>query len=100
MNTLQLYFECWLEVTKQKRYQDKWLSDETYYRAIKAQFPNLESLGFDRVRMNKAISTYGGRTGSGKVTWNKAQRQVPADVIDLFPRQMALVHENDKIEIL
>jgi hypothetical protein len=62
MNTLQLYNECWVEVTKQKRYQDKWLSDETYYRAIKAQFPSLESLGFDRGRMNKAISTYGGTT--------------------------------------
>jgi hypothetical protein len=100
MGLLQLFFDCWLTVTKQKRYQDKWLSDETYYRAIKAQFPNPESLGFDRGRMNKAISHYGGRAGSGKVTWNKAQRQVSADVIDLFPRQMALVNENDKIEIL
>jgi len=62
MNTLQLYYECWLEVTKQKRYQDKWLSDETYYRAIKAQFPNLESLGFDRGRMNKEISTHDSTT--------------------------------------
>jgi hypothetical protein len=58
MNTLQLYYECWVEVTKQTRYQDKWLSDETYYRAIKAEFPTLESLGFDRARMNKAISTH------------------------------------------
>ena len=39
MKTLQLFYECWLEVTKQRRYHDKWLSDETYYQAIKAQFP-------------------------------------------------------------
>jgi hypothetical protein len=60
MKTLQLYFECWLEVTKQQRYRDKWLTDETYCRAIKAQFPTVESLGFDRGKMNKAISTHGG----------------------------------------
>ena len=62
MKTLQLYYECWLEVTKQKRYQDKWLTDETYYRAIKAQFPTLESLGFNRGRMNKVIAAHGGTT--------------------------------------
>ena len=55
-------YECWLEVTKQKRYHDKWLTDETYYRAIKAQFPTVESLGFDRGKMNRAISTRGGTT--------------------------------------
>ena len=48
MKTLQLFYECWLEVTKQNRYRDKWLTDETYFRAIKAQFPTVESLGFDR----------------------------------------------------
>jgi hypothetical protein len=62
MKTLQLYYECWLEVTKQKRYHDKWLTDETYYRAIKAQFPTAESLGFDRGKMNRAIATQGGTT--------------------------------------
>ena len=62
MKTLQTYYQCWLEVIKQKRYQDKWLSDETYFRAIKAQFPTLEALGFDRGMMNKAISSCGGAT--------------------------------------
>jgi hypothetical protein len=62
MKTLQMYYQCCLEVTKQKRYQDKWLTDETYHRAIKAQFPTLETLGFDRGMMNKAISTHGGTT--------------------------------------
>ena len=60
MKTLQMYYQCWLEVTKQQRYQDKWLTDETYFRAIKAQFPTLESLGFDRGKMNKAISSHDG----------------------------------------
>ena len=60
MKTLQMYYQCWLEVTKQQRYRDKWLTDETYFRAIKAQFPTLESLGFDRGMMNKAISTHDG----------------------------------------
>ena len=59
MEPLQLFYECWLEVTKQKRYHDKWLTDETYYRAIKAQFPTVESLGFDRGKMNREISTHG-----------------------------------------
>ena len=55
MKKLEMYFQCWLEVTnKQQRYRDKWLTDETYFRAIKAQFPTLESLGFDRGKMNKA----------------------------------------------
>jgi hypothetical protein len=57
-----MYYQCWLEVTKQQRYRDKWLTDETYFRAIKAQFPTLETLGFDRGKMNKAISTHGGTT--------------------------------------
>ena len=59
MKTRQLFYECWLEVTKQKRYHDKWLTDETYFRAIKAQFPAVESLGFDRGKLNRAISTHG-----------------------------------------
>ena len=39
MMMLQLFYKCWLEVTKQERYHHKWLTDETYFRAIKAQFP-------------------------------------------------------------
>ena len=31
MKTLQMYYQCWLEVTKQQRYRDKWLTDETYF---------------------------------------------------------------------
>jgi hypothetical protein len=62
MKTLQLFYECWLKVTRQKRYHDKWLTDETYYRAIKAQFLTVESLGSDRGKMNRAISTHGGTT--------------------------------------
>ena len=58
MKALQTYFQCWLEIAKQERYQDKWLSDETIFRAIKAQFPSLEALGFNRGNMNKAISSY------------------------------------------
>ena len=60
MKTLQLVYECWLEVTKQERYHHKWLTDETYFRAIKAQFPTVESLGFDRGKLNWALSTHGG----------------------------------------
>ena len=60
MKTLQFYYQCWVEVAKQNRYQDKWLTDETYFRAIKAQFPSLDELGFDRGIMNRAISVCGG----------------------------------------
>ena len=58
MKTLQLFYECWLEIAKQEQYQDKWLSDETIFRAIKAQFPSLEALGFNRGIMDKEISSY------------------------------------------
>jgi len=60
MKKKQTYFQCWLEIVKLVRYQDKWLSDETIFRAIKAQFPSLEALGFNRGIMNKAISSYEG----------------------------------------
>jgi hypothetical protein len=60
MKKLEMYYQCWLEVTKQPRYRDKWLTDESYFRAVKAQFPTLDSLDFDRAKLNRAISTYGG----------------------------------------
>jgi hypothetical protein len=60
MKMLQIYYQCWLEVTKQQWYRGKWLTDETYFQAFKAQFPTLEALGFDRGKMNKAFSTHGG----------------------------------------
>ena len=59
MKDLQLYFQCWVEVTKQSRYRDKWLTDDTYCRAIKAQFPTLGD-SFDRGKLNRAISVCGG----------------------------------------
>jgi len=59
MKDLQLYFQCWVEVTKQNRYRDKWLTDETYCRAIKAQFPSLGD-SFNRGKLNRAISVCGG----------------------------------------
>jgi hypothetical protein len=49
----------WFEVTKQNRYRDKWLTDETYFRAIKAQFPTLGD-SLKRGMMNRAISVCGG----------------------------------------
>ena len=61
MRDLQLYFQCWVEVTKQSRYRDKWLTDETYFQAIKAQFLSLDSL-FNRGKLNRAISICGGAT--------------------------------------
>ncbi|KAI2500185.1 hypothetical protein MHU86_14260 [Fragilaria crotonensis] len=62
MKTLATYYQCWLEITKQQRYRDKWLSDELYFRAINAQFPTLKALGFDRGMLNKAISSCEGAT--------------------------------------
>ena len=60
MKTLEMFYQCWLEVIKQTRYRDKWLSDETYFRAMKAQFPNLNDVDFNRGLMNRAISKCGG----------------------------------------
>jgi hypothetical protein len=48
-----------VEVTKQICYQNKWLTDETYFRAIKAQFTTLGD-SFNRAKMNRAISVWGG----------------------------------------
>ena len=56
MKPLQMYYQCWLEVTNQSRYRDKWHFNEAYFRAIKAQFPTLEALGFNRAVMKRAIS--------------------------------------------
>jgi hypothetical protein len=78
MTMLQLFYECWLEVTKKKRYHDKWLTDETYYRAIKAQFPIVESLGFDRGKMNRASSTHGGTTLDNRLHRIKPFWSIPA----------------------
>jgi hypothetical protein len=49
---------------KQKWCHDKWVTDETYYQAIKAQFLTVELLlGFNKGKMmNKAILTSGGST--------------------------------------
>jgi len=55
MKDSEMYFQCWVEVTKQNRYRDKWLTDETYFQAIKAQFPTLDD-SFNRGLMNRAIS--------------------------------------------
>ena len=60
MKPLQLYYDCWLEVLKHQRYHDKWLTDETYCRAIKAQFPTVMTLWFDRGKLNRAIATHDG----------------------------------------
>jgi hypothetical protein len=78
MKALQLFYECWLQVTKQKRYHDKWLTDETYFRAIKAQFPTVESLGFDRGKMHREISTHGGTTLDNRLHRIKPFWSIPA----------------------
>jgi hypothetical protein len=59
MKELQMYFQCWVEVTKQNRYRYKWLTDETYFQAIKAQFPTLSDSS-NRGLLNRAISVWGG----------------------------------------
>jgi hypothetical protein len=55
VKTLQQYYKYWPEVTKQKWYHHKWLTNETYYQAIKAQFPTVESLtvNFDRASVEE-----------------------------------------------
>jgi hypothetical protein len=75
---LQLYFQCWVEVTKQSRYQDKWLTDETYFRAIKAQFPSLGD-SFNRGKLNRAISVCGGSQLDDFSDRNKTGMHVPSD---------------------
>ena len=85
MKTLQTYFQCWLEIAKQVRYQDKWLSDETIFRAIKAQFPSLEALGFNRGIMNKAISSHEGSVLDDFTATNQTRRfRRQAKGIDIY----------------
>jgi hypothetical protein len=90
MKTLQTYYQCWLEIVKQKRYQDKWLSDETFFRAIKAQFLSVETLVFNRGMMNKAISSCGGAVLDDFTETNQTGKyQRKAQGIDVYgnPKQ-------------
>jgi hypothetical protein len=90
MKTLQLFYGCWLKIAKQEQYQDKWLSDETIFRAIKAQFPSLEALGFNRGIRNKAISSYEGLVLDDFTISNQTGRfQRQAKGIDIYgnPKQ-------------
>ena len=66
--TLQVVYKCWLEVTKEGRYWDKWLSNETCFWALKAQFPTLDTVDFTRAIMNRAISKGGGMVLDDSVT--------------------------------
>jgi hypothetical protein len=95
MKTLSTYHQCWLEITKQQRYRDKWLSDELYFRAIKAQFPTLEALGFNRGMLNKAISSCEGTTLDDFTDSNKTGRfRRSARGLDHFgnPKRMIWTH--------
>ena len=60
MKTLGVHYQCWLEVTKQGRYRDKQLCDETYFWALKVQFPTRDTVDFTRAITNRAISKGGG----------------------------------------
>jgi hypothetical protein len=85
MKTLRTYYQCWVEITKQKQYQDEWLSDETFFRAIKAQFPSLETLGFNRGMMNKATLSCGGAVLDDFTEANQTgQFQRKAQGIDIY----------------
>jgi hypothetical protein len=53
------------------------LSDETIFRAIKAQFPTVELLGLDRGKLNRAISTHGGTTLDDFTEANCSGRGIP-----------------------
>jgi hypothetical protein len=79
MKDLQLYFQCWVEVTKQIRYQNKWLTDETYFRAIKAQFTTLVSDSSNRGLLNRAISVWGGDQLDDFLDSSKQEWHVPTD---------------------
>jgi hypothetical protein len=50
-----------VEVTKQNQYWEKWLTDETYFRAIKAQVPTLGE-SFNIGLINRAILALCGGT--------------------------------------
>ena len=70
MKALLMYYNnVGLKVNKQSWYRDKWLSDETYFWAMKAQFPTLEALNFDRAVMNQAILKCGGATSGNPDLW-------------------------------
>ena len=56
MKKLLMYYQCWLEVTKQQQYWDKWLTDETYFRAIKAQFSSRSRAKLLRQQLMSAMT--------------------------------------------
>ena len=73
-----MYFQCWVEVTKQNRYRYKWLTDETYFQAIKAQFPTLSDSS-NRGLLNRAISVWGGDQLDDFSASSKQEWHVPTD---------------------
>jgi hypothetical protein len=70
MKDLQMYFQCWVEVTKQSCYRDKWLTDETYFQVIKFCFLPLIPF-FIEGNLNRAISMCGGATLDNFLEGNK-----------------------------
>ena len=55
MGKYDLYHKAFLELAKDGRFQNKWLSDEYWYHALAAKFPDLITTGFDRQKLNSAM---------------------------------------------
>jgi len=55
MAKYETYFKCWKVVLEESHLRGHWLTDTTWCCEMLHAFPYLDTLGFDRGRMNNAF---------------------------------------------
>ncbi len=61
-----IIYQCYVNLTDAlKKFQDNWMSDETWVRVLSSRYPDvINSVGFSRELFNRAISRYATQCGS------------------------------------
>ena len=60
MSFYKVIAAAWQNVAECEKFRGRWVCDETWFRVLKVDYPNLESLhdkGFNRSNLNKAIAS-------------------------------------------
>ncbi len=61
-----IIFQCFVNLTDGlKKYQDNWMSDETWFRVTSSRYPDVfNSIGFSRTTFIRAISMHASQCGT------------------------------------
>ena len=59
---LKVFADAFVETAKMKRYQDRWLIDEMWYKFVADHYPMLREMSLSRAALNRAITKYYGTT--------------------------------------